>query len=87
MVTHTFNPWTGEAEAGRSLWIWGQPGLQKSSRTFGYYSKKQKQKQVGKEGGGGRSSVLLCPPLPTQVVAIFVILSIAKERQSHGWLF
>ena len=28
MVPHTFNPSTQEAEAGGSLWVWGQPGLQ-----------------------------------------------------------
>ena len=27
-VVHTFNPSTWEAEAGASLWVWGQPGLQ-----------------------------------------------------------
>jgi hypothetical protein len=25
---HTFNPSTHEAEAGESMWVWGQPGLQ-----------------------------------------------------------
>jgi hypothetical protein len=30
MVAHTLSPSTreAEAEAGRSLWVWGQPGLQ-----------------------------------------------------------
>lgn len=28
MVTHTFNPKAQEAEAGRSIWVQGQPGLQ-----------------------------------------------------------
>ena len=28
MVAHAFNPSTREAEAGGSLWVWGQPGLQ-----------------------------------------------------------
>jgi hypothetical protein len=28
MVVHAFNPSAREAEAGRSLWIWAQPGLQ-----------------------------------------------------------
>ena len=28
MVAHTFNPSTQKAEAGGSLWIQGQPGLQ-----------------------------------------------------------
>jgi hypothetical protein len=27
MVVHTFNYITQEAEAGGSLWVWGQPGL------------------------------------------------------------
>lgn len=26
MVVHTFNPITQETEAGRSLWVLGQPG-------------------------------------------------------------
>ena len=28
VVTHTFKPSTWESEAGGSLWVWGQPGLQ-----------------------------------------------------------
>ena len=28
VVAHAFNPSTGEAETGGSLWVWGQPGLQ-----------------------------------------------------------
>ena len=28
MVVHAFNPHTQEAEAGGSLWVWGQPVLQ-----------------------------------------------------------
>jgi hypothetical protein len=28
MMTHTFSPRTWEAEAGGTLWVWGQPGLQ-----------------------------------------------------------
>jgi hypothetical protein len=28
MEVHTFNPSTQEAEAGRSLWVGGQSGLQ-----------------------------------------------------------
>lgn len=31
---HAFNPSTGEGEAGSSLGVPGQPGLQMSSRTF-----------------------------------------------------
>ena len=27
MEVHAFNPSTQEAEAGESLWVWGQPGL------------------------------------------------------------
>ena len=27
VVEHTFNPSTPETEAGRSLWVQGQPGL------------------------------------------------------------
>lgn len=26
LVAHTFNPNTVEAEADKSLWVWGQPG-------------------------------------------------------------
>ena len=28
VVVHTFNPSTQDAEAGGSLWVWGQPALQ-----------------------------------------------------------
>ena len=28
VVAHTFNPYTLEAETGRSLWVWNQPYLQ-----------------------------------------------------------
>jgi hypothetical protein len=28
MVAHTFNPIVLKEEAGRFLWVWGQPGLQ-----------------------------------------------------------
>jgi hypothetical protein len=28
MVVHTFHPSTWEVEAGKYLWVWGQPGLQ-----------------------------------------------------------
>ena len=28
VVAHTFSASAQEAEAGRSLWVWGQPGLQ-----------------------------------------------------------
>jgi hypothetical protein len=27
MVVHVFNPSTQKAEAGGSLWVWDQPGL------------------------------------------------------------
>ena len=32
-VAHTFNSCTCEVEADRSLWFWGYPDLQVSSRT------------------------------------------------------
>jgi hypothetical protein len=39
-MAHTFNPSTWEAEAGGSLWVWGQPGLQsKFQDSQGYNSK------------------------------------------------
>jgi hypothetical protein len=33
VLAHAFNPSTRKTEAGRSLWIWGQHGLQSESRT------------------------------------------------------
>ena len=39
MVAHTFNPSAGwKVEAGRSLWVWGQPGLH--SETLSQNNKK-----------------------------------------------
>jgi hypothetical protein len=35
-MVHTFNPSTQEAEAGWSLCVWGQPGVQDS---YGYTEK------------------------------------------------
>ena len=40
MVVHTFNPSAREAEAGGSLWVWGQPGLQEL--VLGWVLKPQK---------------------------------------------
>jgi hypothetical protein len=41
IVLHTFNPSTEEAEAGRSLWVQGQPGLQKKfQESQGCYTEK-----------------------------------------------
>ena len=37
---HTLDPSTQEAEAGGSLWVWGQPGLQRVSE------KKEKQQNI-----------------------------------------
>ena len=57
MLAQAFNPNTREAEAGRSLRVQGQPGLQEpraSSRTGSKsyretLSQKQKQKQTNKK--------------------------------------
>ena len=59
IVLHTFNPSTGEVEAGGSLWLWGQPGLQSEFQdSQGYTEKsclkkqniiKQKQKPKSKD--------------------------------------
>ena len=50
MVAHTFDPNTPEAEAGGSLWILGQPGLQSEFQGSQSYTekpclKKPKQQQ------------------------------------------
>jgi len=51
-IVYTFNSSTWEAEAGGSLWVWGQPVLQNESRTARLYreslfwkEKKRKTKQ------------------------------------------
>jgi hypothetical protein len=45
MVMHAFNPSTQETEAGRSLWIQGQPGLEfQGSQATKKPCLKQKQK-------------------------------------------
>ena len=54
IVLHTFNPSSWEAEAGGSLWIRGQPGLQnelqdREDYTEKPYLKKQKGKEKEKE--------------------------------------
>jgi hypothetical protein len=37
---HTFDPSTQEAEKGRSLWVWGQPGLQSELQDSQDYTEK-----------------------------------------------
>ena len=54
VVVHIFNPSTQETEAGGSLWVQGQPGLQSELLdSQGYAEKscprKQKQKQKKKK--------------------------------------
>ena len=54
MVAHTFNTSTWEVEAGGSLWVWDQPGLQSEFQdSQGCYtetlSQKQKQKTDQKD--------------------------------------
>jgi hypothetical protein len=34
VVTYTFNPHTQDIEAGRSLWVQGQPGMHRTARTM-----------------------------------------------------
>jgi hypothetical protein len=40
MVVHAFNPSTWEAGAGGSLWVQGQPGLQRESQNNQGYTEK-----------------------------------------------
>ena len=40
VVVHVFNPSTGEAEAGRFLWVWDQPGLQSKFQDSQGYTEK-----------------------------------------------
>ena len=51
MVVHDFNPSTGEAEAGRSLWVQTQPGLQSEfqDRPQSYKEKLSLKKKKKKE--------------------------------------
>jgi hypothetical protein len=42
MVMHAFNPSTQEAEAGGSLAVWGQPGLQSEFQDSQGYTQKKK---------------------------------------------
>jgi hypothetical protein len=66
VTVHTFNPRTWEAEAGGSLWVQGQPGLQNEFQDRQGYTEKQspkkekqekekkkKEKEKEKERGGG----------------------------------
>ena len=39
-MAHSFNPSTKEAEAGRSLWVQGQPGLQSEFQDSQGYTEK-----------------------------------------------
>ena len=55
VVVYTFNPSTWEAEAGRSLWAWGQPSLhselqasQEHRETLTKKKNKQKKKKKKK---------------------------------------
>ena len=50
VVAHAFNPSTWEA--GRSKWVWGQPGLQSELQDSQGYTEKtylEKQKQINKQ--------------------------------------
>ena len=50
VVAHTFNSSTWEAEAGRSLLFWGQPGLQEfQDRLQSYTEKPHLEKQTNKQ--------------------------------------
>jgi hypothetical protein len=54
VVVHIFNLITQEAEAGESLWVWGQPGLQsKFQKSQGYTEKPWLKKLKKKKKGGG----------------------------------
>ena len=56
MMAHTLDPSTWETEAGGSLWVWGQPGLQskfqdrQSCYTENSVSKKQNKTNKQTEG-------------------------------------
>ena len=55
VMEHAFNPSTQEAEAGRSLWVPGQPGLQSELQDSQGYTEKpylekpKKEKEMGEE--------------------------------------
>jgi hypothetical protein len=45
MVAHVFHPSTQEAEAGGSLWVRGQPGLQSEFQESQDYEERLSQKK------------------------------------------
>jgi hypothetical protein len=49
LVVHTFNPRTQEAEAGRSLWVWGWPSLQSKNQDSQAYVERYISKQTNKQ--------------------------------------
>jgi hypothetical protein len=49
VVMYAFIPYTGEAEAGRSLWVWGQPGLQRKFQDSQGYTEKPCLKRINEQ--------------------------------------
>ena len=60
MTTYTFNPSTQEAETGRSLWAWGQPGLQSKFQDSQSYTEKPCSKNKTIIKTKERKSIKIC---------------------------
>ena len=55
VVVHTFNPNAQEAEAGRTLWVWGQPSLHsKFQHSQDYIEKPSLEKPKTQNNKNGR---------------------------------
>ena len=62
MVAHNFNPSAGEEEAGRSLWVWCQPGPQSEFQdSQGCYKETLSQKPIPNKQKNQTMQIALVP--------------------------